>query len=248
MKACPLVPVLRLLADAGLGCEVASPGELALARAAGVPADRIVWTPPPRRRASCARPSRWASPSTPTASRSSAASTASSARPPPPPRSASGSTRRPARAPSAPCPPRRPPRSSGSRCATPARASGSYGPSWSAVADPPARPLGLAGPAPAADRGGRAGAARPGRGDQRGGRRPAGRHPRHRRRLPVNFASDEESPTHAAYAAALREAVPALFDGSYGWSPSSAGPCSPSTARCWPGWSTPSAAGPGRSR
>ncbi|MFE7098768.1 diaminopimelate decarboxylase, partial [Streptomyces erythrochromogenes] len=31
VKAAPLVPVLRLLADTGLGCEVASPGELALA-------------------------------------------------------------------------------------------------------------------------------------------------------------------------------------------------------------------------
>ena len=42
VKAASLVPVLRLLAQEGLGCEVASPGELALARAAGVPvgADR----------------------------------------------------------------------------------------------------------------------------------------------------------------------------------------------------------------
>ncbi|MEV7524034.1 diaminopimelate decarboxylase [Streptomyces sp. NPDC091371] len=46
VKAAPLVPVLRLLADAGLGCEVASPGELALARAAGVPAERIVLDSP----------------------------------------------------------------------------------------------------------------------------------------------------------------------------------------------------------
>ncbi|MFB6619389.1 diaminopimelate decarboxylase [Streptomyces sp. NPDC085524] len=46
VKAAPLVPVLRLLADAGLGCEVASPGELALARAAGLPADRIVLDSP----------------------------------------------------------------------------------------------------------------------------------------------------------------------------------------------------------
>ncbi|MEU7073656.1 diaminopimelate decarboxylase [Streptomyces narbonensis] len=37
VKAAPLVPVLRLLHDAGLGVEVASPGELALARAAGIP-------------------------------------------------------------------------------------------------------------------------------------------------------------------------------------------------------------------
>lgn len=46
VKAAPLVPVLRLLADAGLGCEVASPGELALARAAGVPATRTVLDSP----------------------------------------------------------------------------------------------------------------------------------------------------------------------------------------------------------
>ncbi|MBH1935455.1 diaminopimelate decarboxylase [Streptomyces sp. AV19] len=46
VKAASLVPVLRLLADEGLGCEVASPGELALARAAGIPADRIVLDSP----------------------------------------------------------------------------------------------------------------------------------------------------------------------------------------------------------
>ncbi|MCB5179080.1 diaminopimelate decarboxylase [Streptomyces antimicrobicus] len=46
VKAAPLVPVLALLADAGLGCEVASPGELALARAAGVPPERIVLDSP----------------------------------------------------------------------------------------------------------------------------------------------------------------------------------------------------------
>ncbi|MFH7599132.1 diaminopimelate decarboxylase [Streptomyces racemochromogenes] len=45
-KAAPLVPVLRLLAGCGLGCEVASPGELALARAAGIPAARIVLDSP----------------------------------------------------------------------------------------------------------------------------------------------------------------------------------------------------------
>lgn len=37
VKATPLVPVLRLLREAGIGAEVASPGELALARAAGLP-------------------------------------------------------------------------------------------------------------------------------------------------------------------------------------------------------------------
>uniref|UniRef100_A0AAU2JP55 Diaminopimelate decarboxylase n=1 Tax=Streptomyces sp. NBC_00049 TaxID=2903617 RepID=A0AAU2JP55_9ACTN len=46
VKAAPLVPVLRLLAGTGLGCEVASPGELALARAAGVDAGRTVLDSP----------------------------------------------------------------------------------------------------------------------------------------------------------------------------------------------------------
>ncbi|WP_103500122.1 diaminopimelate decarboxylase [Streptomyces sp. SM14] len=46
VKAGSLVPVLRLLNGLGVGCEVASPGELALARAAGVPADRIVLDSP----------------------------------------------------------------------------------------------------------------------------------------------------------------------------------------------------------
>lgn len=46
VKANPLVPVVRLLAEAGLGAEVASAGELALARAAGVPAERIVFDAP----------------------------------------------------------------------------------------------------------------------------------------------------------------------------------------------------------
>ncbi|GAA3060151.1 hypothetical protein GCM10020000_48900 [Streptomyces olivoverticillatus] len=46
VKAAPLVPVLRLLAEEGLGCEVASPGELALARAAGVaPGDTVLDSP-----------------------------------------------------------------------------------------------------------------------------------------------------------------------------------------------------------
>ncbi|MFG2880085.1 diaminopimelate decarboxylase [Streptomyces sp. NPDC048337] len=46
VKAAPLVPVLRLLSDAGLGCEVASPGELALARAAGVGPEHTVLDSP----------------------------------------------------------------------------------------------------------------------------------------------------------------------------------------------------------
>jgi diaminopimelate decarboxylase len=46
VKAGALVPVLRLLNGLDIGCEVASPGELALARAAGVPADRTVLDSP----------------------------------------------------------------------------------------------------------------------------------------------------------------------------------------------------------
>ncbi|NJP67133.1 diaminopimelate decarboxylase [Streptomyces spiramenti] len=46
VKAGSLVPVLRLLNDLGMGAEVASPGELALARAAGVAADRTVLDSP----------------------------------------------------------------------------------------------------------------------------------------------------------------------------------------------------------
>ncbi|GAA4689194.1 diaminopimelate decarboxylase [Streptomyces chumphonensis] len=46
VKAASLVPVLALLAAEGLGCEVASPGELALARAAGVDPERIVLDSP----------------------------------------------------------------------------------------------------------------------------------------------------------------------------------------------------------
>ncbi|QHY95921.1 Diaminopimelate decarboxylase [Streptomyces sp. S4.7] len=34
--------------------------------------------------------------------------------------------------------------------------------------------------------------------------------------LPVNFSSDEETPTHAEYARLLRSTVPGLFDGRYG--------------------------------
>lgn len=46
VKAASLVPVLALLGDCGLGAEVASPGELALARAAGIPAERTVLDSP----------------------------------------------------------------------------------------------------------------------------------------------------------------------------------------------------------
>ncbi|MET9653425.1 diaminopimelate decarboxylase [Streptomyces sp. NPDC006460] len=51
VKACPLVPVLRLLADTGMACEVASPGETHLALAAGFTPDRIVLDSPAKTRA-----------------------------------------------------------------------------------------------------------------------------------------------------------------------------------------------------
>lgn len=40
-KAVTLVPLLRFLADRGMGVEVASPGEFAMAQAAGFPPERI---------------------------------------------------------------------------------------------------------------------------------------------------------------------------------------------------------------
>ncbi|MEV8568091.1 diaminopimelate decarboxylase [Streptomyces sp. NPDC051322] len=46
VKAAPLVPVLRLLRDEGIGAEVASPGELGLARAAGVQPEHTVLDSP----------------------------------------------------------------------------------------------------------------------------------------------------------------------------------------------------------
>ncbi|WP_042452755.1 diaminopimelate decarboxylase [Streptacidiphilus jiangxiensis] len=54
-KACALVPVLRLLAATGLGCEVASAGELALALAAGFPTGRIVLDSPAKTEAELAQ-------------------------------------------------------------------------------------------------------------------------------------------------------------------------------------------------
>ena len=49
-KACSLVPVLRLFAEAGMGCEAASPGELAQALAAGFAPERIVLDSPAKTR------------------------------------------------------------------------------------------------------------------------------------------------------------------------------------------------------
>ena len=80
VKAASLVPVLRLLAEEGIGCEVASPGELALARAAGVPAGRTVLDSPAKTPAELREALASASPSTRTTRRSWTASTPSSAR------------------------------------------------------------------------------------------------------------------------------------------------------------------------
>jgi diaminopimelate decarboxylase len=49
-KANPLVPVLNLLRESGMGCEVASSGELAVALAAGFAPDRIVLDGPTKSR------------------------------------------------------------------------------------------------------------------------------------------------------------------------------------------------------
>ncbi|MCM1011400.1 MULTISPECIES: diaminopimelate decarboxylase [unclassified Brevibacterium] len=45
-KAVPLLPLLRFFAEAGAGCEVASPGELELALSAGFPPETIVFDSP----------------------------------------------------------------------------------------------------------------------------------------------------------------------------------------------------------
>ncbi|MFF8596281.1 diaminopimelate decarboxylase [Streptomyces sp. NPDC015220] len=50
VKACSLVPVLRLLRETGMGCEVAGPGELRLALDAGLAPERIVLDAPAKTR------------------------------------------------------------------------------------------------------------------------------------------------------------------------------------------------------
>ncbi|WP_326819724.1 diaminopimelate decarboxylase [Streptosporangium sp. NBC_01756] len=49
-KAASLIPVLRLLADCGMGCEVASPGELRIALDAGFAPSQIVFDSPAKTR------------------------------------------------------------------------------------------------------------------------------------------------------------------------------------------------------
>jgi diaminopimelate decarboxylase len=124
VKATPLVPVLRLLHEEGIGAEVASPGELALARAAGVPPALTVLDSPAK---------------TPAELREALAlGIAVNADNPQeldridalmrsaPSRSPLGVRVNPQGPSRPPRPPRRP-RSSGWRCATRGRASGSYG-------------------------------------------------------------------------------------------------------------------------
>ena len=55
VKAASLIPVLGLLAECGMGCEVASPGELELALRAGFAADTIVLDSPAKTRAELQR-------------------------------------------------------------------------------------------------------------------------------------------------------------------------------------------------
>jgi diaminopimelate decarboxylase len=69
-KANCLAPVLRLLRELGLGCEVASPDELAQALAAGFGPDRIVLDSPVKTRGELAAALTEKSPSTSTTSRS----------------------------------------------------------------------------------------------------------------------------------------------------------------------------------
>lgn len=54
VKAGPLTALLKLLVDAGMGCEVASKGELALAVEAGCPPERIVFDSPAKTHAEIA--------------------------------------------------------------------------------------------------------------------------------------------------------------------------------------------------
>lgn len=53
-KAGSILPLLRLIREAGMGCEVASPGELALASAAGFLPERTVFDSPAKTRAEIA--------------------------------------------------------------------------------------------------------------------------------------------------------------------------------------------------
>ncbi|MET9698317.1 diaminopimelate decarboxylase [Streptomyces sp. NPDC006529] len=219
VKACPLVPVLRLLADAGLGCEVASAGELALARAAGVDPGRTVLDSPAKTTAElrealdrgiavnidnrqelervdalvAGRPGPVRSPVGLRINPQTGAGTIDALS------TATGTSKFGFAL-----------RDEGARAwlvrACAARPwltrlhthSGSQGVPLALIARGAAEVHALAEEINAA-----AGARRIDTLDIGGG-------------LPVNFASDEEAPTYAAYVAALRAAVPALFDGSYG--------------------------------
>lgn len=130
VKAAPLVPVLRLLHTEGVGAEVASPGELGIARAAGIRPDRTVLDSPAKTpaelREALALGIAVNADNPQELTRLDALTHSAPTRSP----SGYGSTRRPAAAPSAPCPPPRRHQNSVSRCATRALARGSYERSW----------------------------------------------------------------------------------------------------------------------
>ncbi|MEU3469512.1 diaminopimelate decarboxylase [Streptomyces sp. NPDC006687] len=217
VKAAPLVPVLRLLDGCGLGCEVASPGELALARAAGIPAGRTVLDSPAKTtgelREALALGIAVNADSHQELERLDALLAAAPSRSPLGlrinPQTGAGAIDALSTA------------TATSKFGVALRDPGARAGLVRAVLDRPwltrlhthSGSQGL--PLPLIARGVRELHALAEEINAAAGRRQidtldigGG--------LPVNFASDEESPTFAAYAAALREAVPALFDGSYG--------------------------------
>ncbi|MGW1517492.1 diaminopimelate decarboxylase [Streptomyces sp. NPDC002287] len=217
VKAAPLVPVLRLLDGCGLGCEVASPGELALARAAGIPAGRTVLDSPAKTtgelREALALGIAVNADSHQELERLDALLAAAPFRSPLGlrinPQTGAGAIDALSTA------------TATSKFGVALRDPGARAGLVRAVLDRPwltrlhthSGSQGL--PLPLIARGVRELHALAEEINAAAGRRQidtldigGG--------LPVNFASDEESPTFAAYAAALREAVPALFDGSYG--------------------------------
>ncbi|MET9609084.1 diaminopimelate decarboxylase [Streptomyces sp. NPDC006512] len=217
VKAAPLVPVLRLLRDAGIGCEVASPGELALARAAGVrPADTVLDSPAKTEaelREALALGIAVNADNRQELERLDALAATAGALPPVGlrinPQTGAGAIDALSTA------------TATSKFGFPLRDPGARAWLVRACADRPwvtrlhthSGSQGL--PLPLIARGVREVHALAEEVNAAVGRRQidtldigGG--------LPVNFASDEHAPTYAAYVAALREAVPALFDGSYG--------------------------------
>ncbi|RKE23715.1 pyridoxal-dependent decarboxylase-like protein [Streptomyces sp. TLI_171] len=248
-KANSLVPVLRLLRGLGLGCEVASPGELAQALAAGFGPGQLVLDSPaktrPELRAALAAGVRRQHRQLP----------GTAARRRPGGRFGHRVPDRPADQPAG-----------GDRChrgdvhrgprvqvrhrAGRPRQPGAHrrrlpGPALAALA---ARARRLPGLPVGTVRGRGRSRGRAGRGDRPPGRRgPRRRHRRRRRtarQLRRTTATTRPSPTRSPRSG---PAPPACSAAAIGWSPNSAAPCWPRTAS-WPrGWSTPSAPAAGRS-